>query len=211
MKIIGIVGGIASGKSTVVEEFRRLGAAVIDADALGHQVLERTDVKRALAARWGDSIFDPRGAIDRRVVAGRVFGEDPEKRAELEFLESVTHPLIGEEIVAQICHLDSQNGPPHVILDAPIMIKAGWDRVCHHIIYVDAPGHLRLERAAARGWSEQEFDARERLQTSLETKRSRSDFVIDNSGSLQHTRDQVQRLWRRLQSGGGSAQPGAGA
>ena len=81
---------------------------------------------------------------------------------------------------------------------APLLLEAGWDKFCGKLIFVDAPRELRLQRALARGWSEKEFAVRESVQEDLESKRGRADAVVDNSGSPEQTRDQVQRLWRSL-------------
>ena len=84
------------------------------------------------------------------------------------------------------------------MLDAPLLLEAGWDRLCDALVFVEVPRELRLSRALARGWSEEEFAAREVAQESLDLKRSRADAIIDNSGSPEETRRQVERSWRCL-------------
>ena len=194
MKVIGIVGGIASGKSLVTESLRELGACVLDADRIGHEVLREGEVRTAVRNRWGDAVFDADGEVDRRAVARIVFTKSPAGKRELAFLEALVHPWIGQRLQEQIRELAEQ-GCPAVVLDAALMIKAGWDRYCDFVIFVDTPKEQRLERARTRGWSEEEFDAREDAQESLDRKRNRADLVIDNAGSPQRTVAQVQRLW----------------
>ncbi len=84
------------------------------------------------------------------------------------------------------------------MLDAPLLLEAGWDKFCDTLVFVDAPRELRLARALARGWSEEDFAAREGVQESLDWKRRRADVVVDNSGSPEQTRSQVERLWHSL-------------
>lgn len=195
MITIGLLGGVASGKSLVAETFRELGAAILDGDRAGHEVLELEEVKQALRARWGERVFTPEGAVYRPAVAAIVFGPGAEEAAERAWLESVTHPRIGELLLGRLAEL-GRGQPPAVVLDAPLMLEAGWDRMCDLVVFVDAPHDLRRSRALGRGWREEDFAAREGAQESLDRKRARADVVIDNSGSAEATRQQVARVWR---------------
>ena len=197
MILIGILGGVASGKSEVSSRLRSLGAAVLDADRVGHAVLREAEVKRAVQRRWGEAVLDAAGEIDRRKVAEIVFAAVPESRAELTFLEQLTHPLIGQRLQEQLAELHRE-GAQAAVLDAPVMLKAGWDRLCQRIVFVDAPRDVRLARARQRGWTEADFAAREAAQEPLETKRSRADVTIDNSLTRQHLFAQVDRFWQSL-------------
>jgi dephospho-CoA kinase len=160
MILIGILGGVASGKSAVCNCLRSLGAAVLDADRVGHAVLREAEVKRAIHHRWGGKVFDAAGEIDRPAVAQIVFAATPESKTELTFLEQLTHPRIGQRLQAQLAELNRE-GARAAVLDAPVMLKAGWDRMCQRIMFVDTPRCLRLERARQRGWTEADFEARE--------------------------------------------------
>ena len=197
MILIGILGGVASGKSEVSSRLRSLGAAVLDADRVGHAVLREAEVKRAVQRRWGEAVLDAAGEIDRRKVAEIVFAAAPESKAELTFLEELTHPRIGQRLQEQLAELHRE-GVRAAVLDAPVMLKAGWDRMCQRIIFVDAPRDVRLARARQRGWTEADFAAREAAQEPLETKRSRADVTIDNSLTRQHLFAQVDRFWQSL-------------
>lgn len=195
MKVIGLVGGIASGKSLVSDLLCRQGAQLLDADKAGHAVLRQAEVKQALRERWGEQVFGKDGEIDRAAVARIVFGSGDAAAAELRFLEQITHPRIGKLLEDRMAEL-SAAGIPAVVLDAPVMIKAGWDQRCDMILFVDAPRDIRVERALQRGWTEEGFAAREAAQESLAEKRRRADFVIDNSGPVGHTEQQVKQLWQ---------------
>ncbi len=193
MIITGIIGGIASGKSIVSETLRLHGASVLDADRIGHQVLLTDDVKQQVRARWGDRVFGDDGEIHRRQLAEIVF--NPDCPDELQELEKITHPLIGQRIREQIDRAKTDNRCPMLVLDAPVMIKAGWHRKCDLLLFVDCPRERRLEYARHRGWDEKTFDQREACQTPVETKRSLATHVINNRGTLAELRRQVHDFW----------------
>jgi dephospho-CoA kinase len=197
--IIGLIGGVASGKSLVAAELARLGAMVLDADRAGHEVLELPEVVAALYQRWGPRILGSSGRVDRKAVGRIVFEPTEQGRDELKFLEQMTHPRIGELLMRQVTEMRGK-GARAIVLDAPVMEKSGWYELCDRIVYVDAPRETRLARARSRGWTEEEFVAREGAQESLEQKRGRADWILDNSGSPQETRDQVERWWQTLLS-----------
>lgn len=194
MRIIGLLGGVASGKSLVAEEFRRLGAGILDADRAGHEVLREEGVKEALRNRFGDAVFDSKRDIDRPALAGLVFS-GAEQRENRAFLEQLTHPRIAEQLEDQAEEM-AKSGAQVAILDAAVMLRAGWNSVCDCVVFVEAPDEVRLQRALARGWTAEEFHAREAAQETLETKRGFADQVIDNSASVEYTRTQVEQFWR---------------
>jgi dephospho-CoA kinase len=204
MQIIGLLGGVASGKSLVARQLAELGACVLDADRAGHEVLRLPEVETAARARWGNRVFTPDGHIDRRRLAGIVFAPAPGGPLEREYLEQLTHPDIGRRLEQQIREVAAA-GAPAAVLDAAVMLEAGWEHLCDHLIYVDVPRAMRLERARGRGWSEEDFTARENAQQPLDRKRGCADLVIDNSGTPEQTRVQVEQCWRRIRG----ASPGA--
>ena len=193
LPVLGLLGGVASGKSFVAGLLAQQGAAVLDADRAGHQVLEQDEVKTALRQRWGERVFAPTGEVNRKAVGEIVFN-DP---TELKFLEAVTHPRIGCLLQEQIEHL-LQQGAPAAVLDAPVMLKAGWDAMCDAIWFVDAPRPTRLQRALQRGWTEAQFDAREAAQESLDEKRRKATAVINNAGDSAATAAAVASQWQQF-------------
>jgi dephospho-CoA kinase len=197
MRIIGLLGGIASGKSFVAEQFRQLGAAVLDADRVGHDVLRLPAVKDAVRDEFGPKVFDSTGEIDRKALGQIVFGPPPEGPVQLARLEQITHPEIRRRLTEQVQQLASA-GVPLAILDAPVLLKAGWAEVCDAMVFVDCDEVLRRARAVERGWTPEEFAAREAAQESVAEKRERADFVLENSGEMEYTKVQIERLWHCL-------------
>ncbi|HZZ27003.1 MAG TPA: dephospho-CoA kinase, partial [Pirellulales bacterium] len=160
MKILGLLGGVASGKSTVADLFRQRGAAVLDADRAGHEVLRQPAVRAAIGGRWGAEVIGPDGEVDRKALARIVFAPPPAGPLELAELERLTHPEIRRRLKAEALQLAKQ-GLPLVILDAPVMLKAQWNTLCDALAFVDCPREQRLARALKRGWSAEEFERRE--------------------------------------------------
>ncbi len=198
--LVGILGGIASGKSLVAGQLAALGAQVVSADALAHEVLEYDEVKRKARERWGDEVIGPDGRVDRAAVARIVFAPTVEAASERKVLESWTHPEVGRLIRERVEALLHDPSVAAVVLDVPLMLESGWNRFCDRMIFVDAPRQARLARAQARGWSEEDFDRREATQPPLAAKREAADCVIDNSTTPEATAAQVERFWRTLTS-----------
>jgi len=197
--VIGIIGGVACGKSFVAEQLRSLGAEVINVDRIGHEVLRESDVRTALVQRWGDEVLDADGQVSRSAVGQRVFSGISDERGSLEFLEGLVHPKIGQRIGAWIEALSRDHPGKSVVVDAALLIEADWAGFCDRIVFVDVPREQRLGRVKQRGWSESEFSAREAAQGNLDMKRKQADWVMDNSGSAEHTFAQVQQFWRTLE------------
>jgi dephospho-CoA kinase len=200
MLILGLVGGVGSGKSLVADCFRDLGALVLDADKAGHEVLREADVIAALRERWGDRILESGGQISRAAVAKIVFA--PGHDAERHFLEKLTHPRIEKRLQQELAKAQASAQPPQaVVIDAALLFEAGWDHLCDRIVFVDAPRDLRLERTVARGWSADQFAAREAAQLPVEEKRARSNLLIRNVRTLENVRDVVRLTWHHLLAG----------
>jgi len=197
LAVVGLVGGVASGKSLVAGQLAEMGAVLLDADRAGHEVLRLPEIEAAVRARWGDRVFGPDGHVDRARVAEIVFSPPPEGAVEREFLERLTHPRIAERLCDQ-ARQAAKTGTKVAVLDAPLIFESGWDKLCTKIVYVDAPRLARLSRAIARGWTEEGFAAREAAQHPPDEKRRRADLVVDNSGSPQQTRVQLERFWSSL-------------
>jgi len=197
--VIGITGGVACGKSFVAEQFRSLGAVVIDVDRIGHEVLRESDVRAALVQRWGDEVLDADGQISRTAVGQRVFAGNSYRRGNLEFLECLVHPKIGQRIRTRIEALSRDQPGKPVVVDAALLIEANWAVFCDKLVFLEVSRERRLARAKQRGWSESEFSAREAAQGNLAMKQKQADWVMDNNGSAEHTFAEVQQFWRTLE------------
>jgi dephospho-CoA kinase len=191
--VIGLVGGIGSGKSQVARAFARRGGALVDADPIGHAALEQAEILQQVREAWAQRVLDAKGEVDRKKLGAIVFAS-PVERARLERL---VHPWIGERIREQMARLQADPGVPFVVLDAAVMLEAGWNKVCDRLVYVHAPRVQRLARVAAqRGWNEQEFSQREHAQLPLTAKATLSDAAVDNTGPPDAIQEQVDRLVR---------------
>ena len=197
MLIVGIVGGIASGKTAVSARFEEFGACVLDADRVGHQVLDLVSVRDQIRNIWGDSVFHVDGKVDRKKLGKIVF--DPiGGETELSKLENITHPLIKQILENQVRELKHSKEFPVAVLDAPVMFKAGWNQFCDFIIFIDSCREERLKRSTQRGWSQTEFERREASQVSIELKQSKADWIIRNEGSMDGLRQQAYNIWNQL-------------
>jgi dephospho-CoA kinase len=192
--VIGILGGVGAGKSTVAAELARLGCEVIDADAIGHELLKDQDAQKLLRDQWGPEIFSADGQVDRPALAAKVFG-DPEALARL---NRILHPRIRERIGLLIEQARRCGVAPAVALDAAVLLEAGWDEFCTHCIFVRTGDELRAARAAGRGWDRRAWRLRENSQISLDTKAGRCEYTVENSSSAPHLREQVRRIYQNI-------------
>ena len=193
--IIGVIGGIASGKSVVAEQLGKLGADVLHVDQIGHQVLLEPEVQQAARQRWGAQILDESGKISREAVGEIVFA--PGQDCELKFLEDLTFPRITAHVREKLLELEAA-GSTVVVLDAAVMLKAGWDKFCHVVVFVAAERETRRKRSLERGWTAEQFASREAAQIPVALKRSRSDVIIDNNATIDQTYQQTQEFWLSL-------------
>ena len=143
LRIIGLLGGVASGKSTVAAELARLGAGVLDADRAGHEVLQLKHIEAAVRRRWGEAVFGPDGHVDRTRLKTIVFARPPAGPPERKYLEGLTHPEIGRLLQGQAAAMEA-GGVTIAVLDAPLILEAGWDKLCERLVFVDAPAEVRL-------------------------------------------------------------------
>lgn len=194
MKIIGLTGGIACGKSTVSKVLRTLGAAIIDADALAHELAQpKQPIFNVYVERFGREVVTVDGTLDRAAVARRVFA-DPVVRAEV---DAVTHPLIRAEAERRI-QAARAAGERAAVLDVPLLFEAGWDTLADETWVVALPEEEQLARLLARDKTMCESDARARIaaQMPLREKCTRADVVIDNSGTKEEVREYIGELWK---------------
>jgi dephospho-CoA kinase len=197
MKIIGLVGGVASGKSLAAKMLVELGAVHLDADRAGHAVLaEDADVRQALIDCWGDAILDADGRVNRNAVAQRVFDKSEAGNVNRKFLEDLLHPRIRQRLNIERDQAVA-TGKPAIVLDAPLLLEADWGSLCDIIVMIDSPRELRLGRAAMRGWTAADFDEREAAQWPPDEKRRHADVVIPNFGTADDLRHAIHGFWHR--------------
>src|SRR5262245_27924834 len=209
---IGLIGGIGAGKSTAARCFANRGGFVIDADAVGHDALRQPEIVAKIVERWGERVRKPDGSLDRRAIGKIVFANPAERNA----LEQLVFPYIGETCRRQIAQAQNNPVARFIVLDAAVMLEAGWNKEADRIVYVDAPRDVRLARLLARsGWTEAELLAREAAQWPEDAKKSRADAVIVNAAGpeeLQSHVDHVLREWGLLpirQTGDGRRETGS--
>jgi dephospho-CoA kinase len=192
--VVGIVGGIGAGKSQVADAFARRGARVISGDALAHAALRQPEIKEQVVRRWGKRLMDDDGEIQRRLLAAVVFADADERRT----LEAMVHPWIKARIRAEVEAARTDAAVRLIVLDAAVMLEAGWHDVCDRLVYIDAPREVRLRRVAEqRGWAPREVESREAAQLPLTAKAAHADHTLDNSASLEHLDRQVEDLVQR--------------
>lgn len=190
-KIIGLTGGIASGKSTVSNLLKAAGFPIVDADLIARQVQQpgSTGLDR-LAAAFGAQIIGPDGQLDRSQLGRQVFGDDQARRR----LDAIMQPLIRDAIWDSVDSL-KRAGAPAVILDVPLLFEQHYDQDCDYVVVVAVDPATELQRLMARNhYSKEAASARIAAQMPLKEKIRRADRVIDNNGSLEETRRQVAQL-----------------
>lgn len=193
--VIGVVGGIGSGKSEVAKAFAAEGCVAVDCDKLGHLHLDDPQVQASLRSRWGGGIFDGQGKIDRREVAKIVFASADELAA----LEKLLHPMIRSSIRQAIADAADKPDVPAVVVDAAVLFEAGWDELCTHTIFVKCDLEQRLARICQnRGWDKDELQRRESAQIPLDKKAERCCYIVDNSSSVSRLPEQVRRLLHQI-------------
>jgi dephospho-CoA kinase len=196
--IIGIVGGIGSGKSFVASLFGELGCLVIDSDAQVRAAYRDPAVKAQLREWWGANAFNTDDEVDRSAVARIVFPTESERRK----LEGLLHPWVDRrrrEVMAAAA------GDPSILAfvwDTPLLIEAGLHRECDALVFVEASNEDRLRRVrAGRGWDAAELVRREKLQMGLDSKREISDYVVVNTADAGYARNQVREILSRIVAG----------
>jgi len=189
--IIGIVGGIGAGKSTVAEEFGKLGCAVISADTLNHEILCEPEVKAQIVEWWGQTVLDSQGRVDRGTLGGIVFEEEES----LQKLCRLVHPLIlkrQEELTEKYL---SDPAVPAVVLDVPLLIEVDQYKLCDCLVFVEADDAVRHRRLREkRGWGEEKIKKIENFQFMLDKKAKISEYTVINNSDIPDLAKQVAVL-----------------
>jgi dephospho-CoA kinase len=196
MRIVGLTGGIATGKSTVCKMFGKLGAAIVDADTIAHQaVASGSPAWQEIVAWFGREILQPDGQIDRKKLGSLIF-EDAGQRAAL---NRIVHPVVFAQMDRQVRQLDAAGACKLVLLDIPLLFESGMHEQIRPIIVVYLSPSLQLQRLMARdGISQADALARIRSQLPIESKKDLADHVIDNGQDRRHTLAQTQSLYQTL-------------
>ena len=199
--VVGLIGGVASGKSFVAQQMELLGCMRIDADKLGHDALDDPVVAASICSQFGRKVLNDQGAISRTQLAGMVFGNDPQAKQRLQKLEAILHPVIRQRVEERLEQISQMEPKPEcVVLDAPLLIEAGWASLCQFIFFVDSPDEVRQQRSLARGWSQENFHAREAAQVSLEIKRRAATHFIQGDLQPKQLQLRLKELLAELRS-----------
>ncbi|ETT64878.1 dephospho-CoA kinase [Paenibacillus odorifer] len=194
--IIGLTGGIASGKSTVSALLVNKGARLVDADVIAREVmLPGHEVLAAAAKQFGKEILFPDGTLNRAKLGEIVF-QDP---VALQTLNNLTHPAIRQEIKKRMYSMEQEEPKRLIIVDIPLLFESGLETLFHEIVVVYVPREVQIARLMERNrLSLEEAEARLNAQMDIEQKRNKADYIIDNSGDLAYTEQQVAVFWDRL-------------
>ena len=194
MIVIGLTGGIGTGKSEVARIFQELGAVLINADQIGHQAYTpHSEIWQEVVKAFGEEILQPNGEIDRKKLGSIVFA-DPDQ---LTRLNQIMHPRMARMVAQQVQELREQ-GADVVVVEAALLFEAGWDSLVGEVWSTESPEDLVIERLQTRsGLSQEEAKKRIDSQMSAEERKSRSQVVVDNSGDLVELERVVRSIWDR--------------
>ena len=197
MVVIGVTGGVGTGKSTVAGMFKQLGAVVLDADAIAHQAMEPKRLAwRRIVKQFSRDVLNPDETVNRRQLAARVF-QDEQRRKQL---ERIIHPRVMHYIKQELHRLRRKRQVKTVVLDIPLLLEVGAQGLVDALVVVTAPPEVQRKRLKDKhGWSDEETDARIGAQWELSAKVALADHVVDNSDGVESTRTQVKRIWNQLE------------
>ena len=192
--IIGLLGGIASGKSTVALAFQDLGCAIIDADLLAREALGQNTTQQSISEAFGSDVMAPDGSVNRAAL-GRLVFQDASKLAKLNRL---LHPWILKECQAELKEHLKDPAILAVVIDMPLLLEVQWDKLCDQLVFVECPKEIRLQRAQKRGISPESLAEREFFQISLDKKANRADNILINDSDLSSLVRQVAKIFSHL-------------
>ncbi len=196
MVVIGVTGGVGTGKSTVANIFKQLGAVVLDADAMAHQVMEPKRLAwRQIVKTFGEGILNDDQTVNRRQLASVVFRDEQGRKR----LERIIHPQVLRVMKQQLHRLRRSRRIKAVVLDVPLLVEVGARSWVDALVVVTAPPEVQRERLQKKyGWSDEETTARMDAQLELSAKVALADHVVDNADGVDATRTQVKRIWNQL-------------
>ena len=192
-KIIGITGGISSGKSTIGRMLASLGAQYLNADEMCHKRMLVKEVKDKIVGEFGAEVLDVSGNVDRTRLAKIVFQD----KACLDALCAILHPPVIEQIQAKIAEIERQGKRKAVVIDAALLEESGLAIYCDFVIFINTGKDRRVERSLlSRHWPAEELEKREQFQMGLEEKKRSADYIIDNNFTVENTFRQVKEFWQ---------------
>ena len=193
--LIGLLGGVGSGKSVVAVELVALGCGCVDADAIGHELLKDPQVRAELEKHWGRGILDESGNVNRKTLAESAFASHRQAEA----LNAIMHPRIRRRMVEQIAAMSEDPDIPAIVIDAALLLETDWHELCNVFIFISTPEDIRTERVKqSRGWDRQTLKRRENLQIPLDIKADKADYVVNNSLSESSLREQIRLVFHRI-------------
>lgn len=193
--VIGILGGIGSGKSTVAAEFAKLGCKVIDADVIAHELLNKPRIRKDIIGLFGEGVLGSAGRIDRRKLAGIVFA-DAEK---LSLLNKIIHPLVLRRAEQLIGRYRQQARVRGIVLDMPLLAEVGWAERCDRLVFVRCRRQIRINRAKkSGGFDENQLKIRENFQIYLDKKAGLADNIVDNNSDFSTLVRQVANIFSHI-------------
>lgn len=190
---VGLTGNYGMGKTTVAELFRKLGAYTINADEVVNELFKDESVIFEIKKLFGEEVIKD-GVVNKKYIADIVF-ENPLMRV---YLENILHPKVFEKIDEIVSKIPSRGEPKIVIIEAPVIFERGYQNRFDIIITVYTSEEIAIERLQKKGISKQEALKRFKNQFPIDMKKSKSDFVIDNSGSIEDTKKQVEEIFNKL-------------
>jgi dephospho-CoA kinase len=195
--VIGLAGGVGSGKSSVARILEELGAGIIESDRLGHEEINSRDSQSTLREWWGPSVFGPDGSVDRKKVASIVFADASQRQK----LEAMLHPRIAVRRAAMLEEMQRDPNIKMVVIDSPLLFETGLNALCDKVVFVEADVDQRRARSEkGRNWPAGEHEKREKSQEALDTKRSRADYICENNSTPADLRNQVSQLFSQILS-----------
>jgi len=195
LKVVGLTGGIATGKSTSEKILEELGAYVIDADKVVHALYEKEDVLEEVKKHFPQAFEN--GKLDKKKLANIVFKDDEKRK----ILESIIHPKVNQEIENWIKKVKEKDPDALVIVSVPLMIETGSYKKYDTVILIYAPKELQIKRLLEKGFTEEEALSRIKAQMDIEDKKKYATYIINNTGTVEDLRKQLEELYKKLMEG----------
>ncbi len=194
-KIIGLLGGIASGKTQVAKFFSQLNCVTIDADEIAHQAFKNEQIKQKIIHLFGEKVINSEQKVDKRYIADKVFDDN----TMLDKLNSIIHPFVLDRIEDLVSDYSERTDCRAIILDIPLLMEIGWQSRCDTLIFIDCDDEKRMYLANNRtGLTRKQLNNRENCQISLDKKRQIAHYTIRNNSDLKNLKKQVKEISTKI-------------